>query len=94
MACIAQLVGDNKLTNAFEKEGFKVYQSVQALLDDIEQATAVAPMQQPAGEESPVPFDQLRSIDFKDMDVIVLGLIEALGILQGSTFFRARGGRL
>ncbi|RTV23086.1 PIN domain-containing protein [Pseudomonas aeruginosa] len=83
------LVGDNKLTNAFEKEGFKVYQSVQALLDDIEQATAVAPMQQPAGEESPVPLDQLRSIDFKDIDVIVLGLIEALGIPSKEALFFA-----
>lgn len=83
------LVGDNKLTNAFEKEGFRVYQDVQALLDDIEQATAVAPLRPPIVEEPPVPLDQLRSSEFKDMDVIVLGLIEALEIPSKEVLFSA-----
>jgi hypothetical protein len=83
------LVGDNKLISAFEKEGFKVYQNVQPLLDDIDQATAVAPIQRPAVEETPVPLDQLRSSDFKDMDVIVLGLIEALGVPSKERLFSA-----
>ncbi|MFQ6350087.1 PIN domain-containing protein [Pseudomonas sp. R11F] len=83
------LVGDNKLTNAFEKEGLRVYQDVQTLLDDIEQATAVAPIQRPAVEEAPVPLDQLRSPEFKDLDVIVLGLIETLDIPSKETLFSA-----
>lgn len=73
------LVGDNKLAGAFEAEGFKVYRDVQVLLDDIEKTTAVIPTRQPAAEDQAVSLDQLRSPDFKDMDVIVLGLIEALG---------------
>lgn len=72
------LVGDNKLAGAFEKEGFKVYRDVATMLNDIEQATSVAPIRRPVVEEAPVPLDQLRSPAFKDMDVIVLGLIEAL----------------
>lgn len=72
------LVGDNKLSAAFKAEGFKVYQGISALLDDVEAATAVEPLKRPAVEEPPVPLDQLRGADFKDMDVLVLGLIEAL----------------
>lgn len=83
------LVGDNKLTNAFEKEGIKVYQDVQRLLDDIEQATAIATIQRPAVEELPVPLDQLRSAEFKEMDVIVLGLIEILNIPHKEALFSA-----
>ncbi|WP_198390024.1 PIN domain-containing protein [Burkholderia ubonensis] len=74
------LVGDNKLAAAFETEGFKVYRDVATLLDDIEQATAVVPIRRPVAEEAPIPLDQLRSPAFKDMDVIVLGLIEALNM--------------
>ncbi|MDF9905637.1 UNVERIFIED_ORG: putative nucleic acid-binding protein [Pseudomonas reinekei] len=73
------LVGDGKLAGAFQAEGFKVYREVQALLDDIERSTAVVPIRQPAAEDQNVALDQLRSPDFKDMDVIVLGLIEVLG---------------
>ena len=72
------LVGDNKLADAFEKEGFKVYRDVETILNDIEQATAVAAIRPPVVEVAPVPLDQLRSPSFKEMDVIVLGLIEAL----------------
>lgn len=73
------LVGDNKLAGAFQAEGFKVYREVQTLLDDIERSTAVVPIRQPAAGDQNVSLDQLRSPDFKDMDVIVLGLIEVLG---------------
>ncbi|CAN7640262.1 PIN domain-containing protein [Pseudomonas sp. LjRoot263] len=83
------LVGDNKLANAFETEGFKVYRNVQSLLDDIEQSTAVIPIRQPIIEEQTVPLDQLRSSDFKDVDVIVLGLIDALGIPSKEELFSA-----
>lgn len=83
------LVGDKKLSDAFEKEGFKVYQDVQTLLDDIEQATAVAPLRPPIVEEPPVPLDQLRSSGFKDMDVLVLGLIEALEMPSKEVLFSA-----
>lgn len=83
------LVGDNRLTAAFEKEDFKVYQDVEAVLNDIEQATAVVPIQPPVVEEPPVPLDQLRSSAFKDMDVIVLGLIEALNTPSKEELFSA-----
>jgi hypothetical protein len=83
------LVGDNKLTKAFEKEGFRVYQDVQALLDDIELATALAPIQRPMVEEAPVPLDQLRSPEFKDLDVIILGLIETLDTPPKEALFSA-----
>lgn len=83
------LVGDNKLANAFEIEGFKVYRDVQNLLDDIERSTAVIPIRQPVIEEQAVPLDQLRSSDFKDVDVIVLGLIDALGTPSKEELFSA-----
>lgn len=72
------LVGDNKLAGAFQAEGFNVYREVQILLDDIERSTAVISIRQPDAEDQNVSLDQLRSPDFKEMDVIVLGLIEAL----------------
>jgi predicted nucleic acid-binding protein len=74
------LVGDNKLADAFQAEGFTVYRDVQKLLDDIEQSTAVITIRQPAAGGETVSLDQLRSPDFKDMDIIVLGLIDVLGI--------------
>lgn len=81
------LVGDNKLAGAFEQEGFKVYKDVTTLLEDIEQATAVVPMRPPAVVDVPVPLDQLRSPAFKDIDVIVLGLIEALNAPSKEALF-------
>lgn len=72
------LVGDKKLIGAFEKEGFKVYEDVKSLLDDIEQATDVVLIRPPVAQKPLVPLDQLRSTAFKDMDVILLGLIDAL----------------
>lgn len=83
------LVGDNKLAEAFEKDGFKVYRDVATLLNDVEQATAVAPLRPPVVEEAPVPLDQLRSPAFKDIDVIVLGLIEALNTPSKEELFSA-----
>lgn len=85
------LVGDNKLACAFEAEGFKAYRDVQTLLNDIEQATAVAPMRPPVDEELPVPLDQLRGLAFKDLDVIVLGLIDALNTPSKEALFSALG---
>ena len=73
------LVRDKKLSGAFESEGFKVYDSIQPLLDDVEAATAVVPFKKPVDEEPPVPLDQLRGPDFNEMDVLVLGLMDALG---------------
>lgn len=72
------LVRDKKLAGAFKSEGFTIYDGIQALLDDVEAATAVMPIKKPTDEEPPVPLDQLRGPDFNDMDVLVLGLIEAL----------------
>jgi hypothetical protein len=72
------LVRDKKLAGAFQAEGFQIYDGIQPLLDDVEAATAVAPIMKPAHEEPPVPLDQLRGPDFNEMDVLVLGLIDAL----------------
>lgn len=72
------LVDDGKLAGAFENEGFKIYRDVATLLDDIERATTVTSGRQTMVEEAVVPLDELRSAAFKDMDIIVLGLIEAL----------------
>ncbi len=72
------LVHDTKLSGAFKAEGFQTYDSIQPLLDDVEAATAVAPIRKPVDEEPPVPLDQLRGPDFNEMDVLVLGLIDAL----------------
>lgn len=84
------LVGDTKLAAAFEAEGFKVYRGAQELLDDIEQETAIAPMKAPeAEEEAHVPLGQLRSPAFKDVDVVILGLIDVLGTPTKAEFFDA-----
>jgi hypothetical protein len=83
------LVDDKKLAEAFEKEGFKVYRDAATMLNDIEQATAVVPIRPPVVKEAPVPLDQLRSPAFKDMDVIVLGLIEALNTPLKEELFSA-----
>jgi len=84
------LVGDNKLAAAFEAEGFKVYREAQDLLDDIEQATAIAPIKaSQAEEEAPVPLGQLRSLAFKDVDVVILGLIDVLEMPPKTEFFDA-----
>ena len=83
------LVGDKKLCAAFESEGFVVYRGIPALLDDIEAATAVGPLKRPVVEAPPVPLDQLRGADFRDMDVLVLGLIEALNTPRKSDLLAA-----
>ncbi|MBA5639460.1 DUF4935 domain-containing protein [Duganella sp. LX20W] len=81
------LIADNKLAAAFEAEGFKVYKDVATLLADIEQATAVAPMQKQVVEGPLVPLDQLRSAAFKNIDVLILGLIEALNTPSKDALF-------
>lgn len=72
------LVRDKKLAGAFRAEGFKIYDGIPPLLDDVEAATAVVPINKPPDEEPPVRLDQLRGPDFNEMDVLVLGLIDAL----------------
>jgi hypothetical protein len=72
------LVRDKKLAGAFRTEGFKIYDGIPPLLDEVEAATAVAPIKKPPDEEPPVPLDQLRGPAFNEMDVLVLGLIDAL----------------
>jgi len=83
------LVGDNKLADAFQREGFRVYREAGALLDDIEKATAVVPIRSAAVEGVPVPLNQLRGPAFLDMDVIVLGLVEALDTPTKEELFSA-----
>lgn len=81
------LVGDNKLVEAFQKEGFKVYSDVAMLLSDIEQATAVVSIRPAVVEEAPIPLAELRSPAFKDIDILVLGLIEALNTPSKAELF-------
>lgn len=81
------LVADNKLAAAFQAEGFKVYGDVAALLSDIERATAVSPIQKQVVDGPLVPLDQLRSGAFKDVDVLVLGLVEALSTPSKDALF-------
>lgn len=83
------LVCDKKLSGAFKAEEFEVYDSIQPLLDDVEAATAVVPIKKPADEEPPVPLDQLRGPDFDGMDVLVLGLIDALDTPSKVNLFAA-----
>src|SRR5690348_184754 len=58
------LVGDKKLGEAFQNEGFKVYQDAAAILNEIEQATAVVSIRPSPPIEESVSLDQLRSPAF------------------------------
>lgn len=83
------LVHDDKLAAAFEGEGFAVYRDVKEILNVIEQATAVTTSRTHFVKEELIPLDQLRSPAFKDMDIVVLGLIEALDTPSKEELFSA-----
>ena len=72
------LIRDGKLEAALTEAGFELWRDVEALDTEIEKATAVVQIQAPAPQVAPVPLDRLRSLDFKDVDVMVLGMNEAL----------------
>lgn len=73
------LIRDGKLEAALTEAGFELWRDVEALDAEIEKATAVVQIQAPAPQAAPVPLDQLRSPDFKDVDIMVLGMNEVLG---------------
>jgi rRNA-processing protein FCF1 len=80
------LVDDERFEWALRSVEFEVFKDIDTLDAEVEAATAVVPIrgavpgepaEAPGGE--PVPLDKLRGETFKDMDVIVLGMNEALG---------------
>lgn len=80
------LVDDERFEWALKSVDFDVFKDIDALDAEIEAATAVVPVRGAAPGEpveavgaAPAPLDKLRGETFKDMDVIVLGMNEALG---------------
>lgn len=73
------LIKDGKLENALAEAGFELWDDVERLDAEIEKATAVVPIRPPASHSASIPLNQLRGSAFKDVDVIVLGMIEGLG---------------
>lgn len=72
------LVADGKLKAALKQEGFEIFGDVQTLDDEIENAIAVVNVSAHDPDETLAPLDQLRGLAFKDIDLIVLGMNEAL----------------
>lgn len=72
------LVEDGKLRTALEQEGFEIFVDVESLDRVIEEATAVTSTKMPAAGASPVTLDQLGSLAFKDVGLLILGVNEAL----------------
>lgn len=80
------LVNDERFASALTSLDFEVFKDIDSLDSVVEEATAVEPVQVRAkGEPSDTPEGQLnllgklRGDAFKNMDVIVLGINEALG---------------
>lgn len=81
------LVGDGKLTAALKDSGVEVWDDIEKLDAEIEVKTAVVPIL-PVGPAAPaMTLDQLRSEAFKDLDRILLGMIEAWGMPSKETLF-------
>lgn len=72
------LIKDGKLEAALTEAGFEVWDDVEKLDAEIERTTAVVPIHAPAPHAAPVPLDQLRGPAFENVDLIVLGMNEAL----------------
>lgn len=79
------LVDDERFEWALKSVEFEVFKDIDTLDAEIETATAVVRIGAPLDESSDVAgevsekLDKLRGEAFKDMDVIVLGMNEALG---------------
>lgn len=73
------LIKDGKLEAALAEAGFELWDDVEKLDAEIERVTAVVPLQMPSSHVVPIPLDQLRGPTFKNVDLIVLGMNEALG---------------
>lgn len=88
------LVDDGRLAGAVKSAEFEVFKDIDTLDAEVEAATAVAPIPGAAPAElaeavgaAPAPLSKLRSEVFQDMDVIVLGMNEALGNPGKERFF-------
>ncbi len=77
------LVDDARFQSALRDEGFEIYTDIEALDSEIESATAVVPIRGEAPVEpiaqQPEPLYNLRGENFRNIDIIVLGMNEALG---------------
>ncbi|MBR7780254.1 PIN domain-containing protein [Undibacterium rugosum] len=73
------LIVDGKLEAALADAGFELWDDVEKLDAEIERATAVSPIRMPVPTAAMVPLDQLRSLSFDKVDIIVLGMNEVLG---------------
>lgn len=74
---LCALVADRNLRQALKNQGFEIYENVEPLISAVEGANAALPINPPAPVE-PAPLDELRSHDFQDVDLIVLGVNEVL----------------
>lgn len=74
---LCALVADGKLRQALQDHGFETYETVESLIGAVEGANTALPINPPAPAE-PMPLRQLRSRAFRDVDLIVLGVNEAL----------------
>lgn len=72
------LIADGKLEAALAEAGFEIWDDVEKLDAEIEKATAVVPIHIPEPAPAAVPLNQLRGPAFNNIDVIVLGMNEAL----------------
>lgn len=83
------LIRDDKLEAALKDAGFEVWRDIDEMDAEIERATAVTPIR--AGTPPPssalVSLSQLRSADFENVDVIVLGINELLGSPNKTALF-------
>ncbi|WP_162253592.1 PIN domain-containing protein [Lysobacter sp. Root690] len=76
------LVDDARFESALKNAEFEVFKDLDTLDSEIETATAVVPIlginPAPPSSSQPAPLNKLRGVAFKDVDVIVLGINEAL----------------
>lgn len=94
------LVKDQRFKSALQEEGFEVFGEIDLLDKDIEAATAVVPIRAPGPSAVPEEeeataapiapqsaLEKLRADAFKDLDVVVLGMNEALKNPDKEAFF-------
>jgi rRNA-processing protein FCF1 len=85
------LVNDGRLKDALRAAGFEIFTSVESLDIEIERATAVVNGQAAAQENTGDLLSQLRGPAFKDVDIAILGLNEALDLPTKDTLFEQMG---
>jgi hypothetical protein len=75
---LCALCDDGRLKEALGDEGFEIFGNAQALADRVDAALAVYPRGTAPPSDKPLR-EQLRSPAFADVDVAVLGFIDAFG---------------